>query len=65
MNINELKEKLQNYDSQLEAAKASVYRLDGITQFLRFELEQAEKASADEQLASPAKSSEKSIKQVK
>ena len=46
MNISELKEKLLAYEQQLEASKAQVYRLDGITNFLKFELEQAEKAEA-------------------
>ena len=60
MNIDELKEKLQSYEQQLEAVKAQVYRLDGITSFLKFELEQAEKAVAES-----APKSEKPLKQVK
>ena len=63
MNINELKEKLVTYENQLENAKAQVYRIDGIVNFIRFEIEQVEKA-ADES-KSESKSSEKPLKQVK
>ena len=65
MSIPELKEKLVAYEQQLEAAKANVYRLDGITNFLKFELEQAEKSAEAAEAPKPAEVAEPKLKQVK
>ena len=66
MTIELLKEKLLAYEQQLEIAKSQVYRLDGITNFLKFELEQAEGKQAEAPEApKPAEASEPKLKQVK
>lgn len=48
MTIDDLKEKLAVYEQHLETAKAQVYRLDGVINFLKFELEQLEKTEQPE-----------------
>lgn len=65
MNINELKEKLVTYEQQIEATKAQVYRLDGIVNFIKFEIEQAEKSAEAAEAPKPAEVAEPKLKQVK
>lgn len=48
--MDNLVEQLNAYENQLEAAKANVYRLDGIIQFIKHLIEEeAKKASVPEE----------------
>lgn len=47
MSIENLQEQLSKYEQELEAAKAHVYRLDGIIQFLRHQIKEAESTKED------------------
>lgn len=47
--LDELKQQLASSEAELEAAKAAVYRGDGIIQLLKFQIKLVEdKAKADE-----------------
>lgn len=44
MTLDELQEKLAAYEQQFEAAKAQLYRFDGIVAFIRAEIQAIKKA---------------------
>lgn len=51
--LDELKQQLLSSEAELEAAKAAVYRLDGITQLLKHQIKSVEDKAKDAAVESP------------